>query len=70
MDETTYILKLNVDVGFNAEQELIDIYRNYFGNDADIRIEYVKDIPQLSSGKRRLTINNYLLEKEYGGTAT
>jgi phenylacetate-CoA ligase len=62
--EKTYLLKLNTDQEFKVEQELISIYRDYFGDDANIRIEYVNEIPQLSSGKRRLTVNNYLLEKE------
>lgn len=66
--ERTYILKLNVDDNFSAEPELIRIYKNYFGEDADIKINYVNEIPQLSSGKRRLTVNNYLLQKEYGLT--
>lgn len=62
--EKTYILRLNADQEFKAEQELIRIYMNYFGEDAIIKIEYVNQIPQLSSGKRRLTVNNYLHEKE------
>ncbi len=57
-----YTLKLNVEETFDAEQEVIDIFKNYLGGDAIIKIVYVDEIPQLSSGKRRLTINNYSKE--------
>ncbi|WP_051189760.1 phenylacetate--CoA ligase family protein [Daejeonella oryzae] len=66
--EKSYVLKLNADPDFKEGDELIRIYREYFGDDAIINIEYVSEIPQLSSGKRRLTVNNYLPEKEYSSS--
>ena len=61
--EKTYILKLNVESNFNSENELIKMFKSYLGDDAEIQILYVDEIPQLSSGKRRLTINNYKKEE-------
>ncbi|HEA29860.1 MAG TPA: CoF synthetase [Leeuwenhoekiella sp.] len=58
-----YILKLNVEQGFDKGQELIAMLKSYLGTDADVQIDFVQGIPQLSSGKRRLTVNNYLKEK-------
>ena len=61
--EKEYTIKLNIDEIFRDEKSLIDLYIGYLGDDANIEIEYVKEIPQLSSGKRRLTVNNFLNEK-------
>jgi phenylacetate-CoA ligase len=55
----TYTLKLNMDKTMENEVELSDLFRSYLGEDAEIKIEYVNEIPQLSSGKRRLTVNNF-----------
>ncbi len=55
----TYTLKLNMDKRMENELELVILFKSYLGEDADIKIEYVNEIPQLSSGKRRLTVNNY-----------
>ena len=61
--EKSYILKLNVESTFNSQNELIDMFKSYLGDDAEIEIKYVEEIPQLSSGKRRLTVNNYRKEE-------
>ena len=55
-----YIIKLKVSEDFDYDNEigLIKQYKEYFGDDAKIRIEYVNDIPLLLSGKRKLVINN------------
>ena len=55
-----YIIKLKVTRNFDYDNEtsIINQYKEYFGHDANIRIEYVKDIPLLLSGKRKLVINN------------
>ena len=58
-DIKKYTLKLNTDGALDFEDDLIQIYKEYLGEDADIHFEYVTDIPQLASGKRRLTVNNY-----------
>lgn len=59
-DRKAYELKLNVDGGvFNFESELIDEVKRQFGNDAEVNISYVDEIPTLASGKRRKVVNNY-----------
>lgn len=59
-ENNVYIIKLKVSEHFdyNNEEGLINRYREYFGEDANIRIEYVDEIPLLPSGKRKLVINN------------
>lgn len=61
--EKEYTLKLNLEGVFQHEKEVIELYSGYFGQDAAIKIEYVNEIPHLSSGKRRLTANEFLLGK-------
>ncbi len=55
-----YVIKLKVSKDFDYDNEIgiIKQYKEYFGVGANIRIEYVKDIPLLPSGKRKLVINN------------
>ena len=57
-----YIIKVKINDRFDYENEprLIAKYRSYFGEDANIRVDYVADIPSLPSGKRKLVINNTL----------
>tara|TARA_R110000868_G_C10869237_1_gene762146 strand:- start:42 stop:1340 length:1299 start_codon:yes stop_codon:yes gene_type:complete len=55
-----YTLKLNITDRFDSEIEILDKLKNYLGDDAKINIEYVNDIPLLASGKRKVTLNNYL----------
>lgn len=58
-----YTLKLNVSKDFKEEHKLLNEFKTYLGEDARINLKYVEEIPVLSSGKRRLTINNYILQK-------
>ncbi|WP_025740278.1 hypothetical protein [Aquimarina pacifica] len=53
-----YLIKLNTDTKVDEASMLFE-YKNYFGEDADITIEYVDEIPLLSSGKRREVYNTY-----------
>lgn len=57
-----YLLKLNLEGKFHYEQQLSDKLKESLGGDAVINYSYVNEIPQLSSGKRRLTANHYLQE--------
>ncbi len=57
--EKDYQVKLNLHNGFPHEQELIDSIKNDFGNDANVEIEYVDEIPTLPSGKRKKVVNNF-----------
>lgn len=59
-ENNDYIIKLKVsgDFDYENEEKLKNRYKEYFGEDANIMIEYVNDIPLLPSGKRKLVINN------------
>jgi len=57
LGRSEYYFKLNPDGNFNREQELINLFKTFFGNDADIKVEYVKEIPLLNSGKRKMVVN-------------
>ncbi len=59
-EEKKYVLKLNVTIKFDFENEIIKKFKTYLGDDAEILIEYVNEIPLLGSGKRKTTLNNYL----------
>ena len=54
---SNYQFKLNLIDKFNRENDLIDEFKNYFGRDAEITIEYVNEIPLLNSGKRKKVMN-------------
>lgn len=57
-----YEVKLNVIDKFPFEKELVKSIKTDFGDDAQVKITYVDEIPPLSSGKRKKVINNYLKE--------
>ena len=62
-----YTFKLNARGKFSREQELIEEFTGYLGKDAIIKVEYVDEIPLLSSGKRKKVLNKFttnLKEKE------
>lgn len=56
-----YVLKLNCENGMNTEL-VINRLKDVLGDDAEITVEYVEDIPVLSSNKRRAVICNYQKE--------
>lgn len=59
-DEKIYEVKLNLQGdNFEYEDQLINDIKSDFGEDAQIMISYVDEIPALASGKRRKVINNY-----------
>ena len=58
-NENTYIVNLNLDKAFRHETKMVRMLKNYLGEDSIIKIIYVDEIPQLSSGKRKLTINKF-----------
>jgi phenylacetate-CoA ligase len=57
--ERNYQFILNVKDAFKRERELIDEFKNYFGIDAVIGIDYTQEIPLLHSGKRKKVKNEY-----------
>jgi len=52
-----YLVKINIDGDFKQEDKMISLLKSFLGEDALIKIEYVDEIPELSSGKRKLTLN-------------
>lgn len=52
-----YEFKLNTLGKFRREDELVEEFKGYLGSDAAIRVTYVKEIPLLSSGKRKKVLN-------------
>ncbi|QLE02508.1 phenylacetate--CoA ligase family protein [Galbibacter sp. BG1] len=60
---TTYTLKLNVYDDFDYEEKIIEEFKTHLGKTAKMNITYVKDIPLLLSGKRKLVINKMIPQK-------
>jgi len=58
-DEKKYTFKINIDGKFEKEKQLINEYKSFLGHDAEFNVEYVDEIPLLSSGKRKKTVNNW-----------
>ncbi|ULC58322.1 CoF synthetase [Flaviramulus sp. BrNp1-15] len=55
-----YHIKLNIhDENFPFEKELIEDIKKDFGFDSIIKVTYVKEIPTLSSGKRKKVLNTF-----------
>jgi phenylacetate-CoA ligase len=58
-NKNTYTLKISVSREFKQEKGLLSKFKLCLGQDAQIKIESVTDIPVLSSGKQKITVNNY-----------
>ncbi len=60
-DKKNYLFKINTTSDFNKknEKKIYKTYKEFLGQDAIINIEYVDDIPLLSSGKRKKVVNLY-----------
>jgi len=54
-----YLFKINTTSVSIDKQKIVKTYKEFLGDDAEIEIEYVDDIPLLSSGKRKKVINLY-----------
>lgn len=59
-DQKKYTIKINVDKHFLKEKEFVQYFKSIVGNNADVTVEYVNQIPLLSSKKRKLTRNIYI----------
>lgn len=58
--EKDYEIKLNLQEDtFPFEDQLIESIKSDFGDDANVIITYVDEIPALASGKRKKVMNNY-----------
>ncbi|MBP3876891.1 MAG: phenylacetate--CoA ligase family protein [Lachnospiraceae bacterium] len=52
LTEKKYLLQLNAEIGAKVkEKEIVDSYRKYLGEDAEIETEYVDSLPIEQSGK-------------------
>jgi len=58
--EKQYVLKLNGAEGHYDDVTFINLIKGLLGEDADIVIEHVNEIPVLGSGKRKEVVNNYI----------
>ena len=54
-----YTFKVNMEGGFLRKEKLIREFKEYLGEDADFKVEFVDEIPLLSSGKRKKIVNTY-----------
>ncbi|MBL0356313.1 MAG: phenylacetate--CoA ligase family protein [Chitinophagaceae bacterium] len=54
-----YVFKINMDGAFTKEEKLVQEFKQYLGQDANFTVEYVDEIPLLSSGKRKKIANTY-----------
>ena len=63
-EEKKYTLNLNTDTKFTKINGVIAECKNVLGNDAEITVNYVDEIPLLASGKRKTTINKYIIIKK------
>ncbi len=62
-----YTFKLNAPEKFSREQELVEEFKGYLGSDAAITVEYVDEIPLLSSGKRKKVLNQSTIKRKKKG---
>jgi len=58
IDEINILLKVNQKYTKQIESEILKYWQNYVGEDVNVRIEIVDDIPLTKSGKRRFLIRN------------
>lgn len=61
--EKKYEFKISIKSNFLKEEQLISEFKNFLGNDADFTVQYIDEIPLLSSGKRKKIVNNYRVRK-------
>lgn len=58
-DAKKYLMKLNCTQRFEFESELVSDLKEHLGRNADISFEYVDEIPELRSGKKKKIVNNW-----------
>jgi phenylacetate-CoA ligase len=55
-----YILKLNGSEGKYDDAVFVNLLKDFLGQDAEISIEHIYEIPVLASGKRKEVVNNFM----------
>ncbi|WP_341530178.1 hypothetical protein WKK05_13310 [Nostoc sp. UHCC 0302] len=63
-DRTHYRLRLCVNETFSEAESMIEILKHLLGDDAQIEVDYVDEIPVLNSGKRKYIVSLYDPSKE------
>jgi phenylacetate-CoA ligase len=58
-----YTLKLNGAEGHYEDAEFMKVFKDFLGQDAEIAIEHVNEIPVLASGKRKEIVCHYKREE-------
>ena len=58
-----YLMKLNCSKQFDWELDLVNDLKKNLGKNADIRFEYVEEIPELRSGKKKKIVNNWIKQQ-------
>lgn len=60
-DQAYYQLKLSIKEGkeFIAKEEVLSMLKDIMGNNSNIEVVYVDDIPVLNSGKRKSVVNEW-----------
>lgn len=59
-----YILKINGAEGHYRDDDFIDMFKKVLGQDADITVEHVDEVPVLKSGKQKKIVCNYKPETD------
>lgn len=58
-NKNEYVIKLNGAQGNYKDNEFVEIFKGLLGQEANIIIEHVEEIPILNSGKRKHVVCNY-----------
>lgn len=56
-DKFSYKFKISINREFEKEEELINQFKKYLGSESNVDVEYINEIPLLSSGKRKKVVN-------------
>lgn len=59
-DKKNYTFKLNIESPLLNDIQFISEIKTFLGEDSIINLDYVDEIPLLSSGKRKLVVNKYI----------
>ena len=59
--EKEYLMKISTenDKVKTEERKFIDKLKDVLGNDASVKIDWINELPVLSSGKRKIVINEW-----------
>lgn len=59
LNEAKYLIRLNTDKSYPRQKEVVNILKKILGENSEIDLEFVDEIPVMSSGKRRYIINQW-----------